>query len=202
MLRTLAVIVWLVAAFAALAAEQGSPADRAGVEFFEKRIRPLLAEHCYQCHGPKKQRSGLALNSRPGILQGGDRGPAIVPGEPEASLLIQAVRYTDDDLQHAAQGQAQGGADRRPGRLGQDGRPGAARRRRNQAVQPTVELRPGRAAQALGLSAGAGHVACRAVKDAGMVRARRSITSSWPGWKRPGLSPVAAGREANAHSPR
>ena len=63
---------------------------------FRKRIRPLLAENCYQCHGPEKQRNGLRLDSRAAILTGGDRGPAIVAGEPGASRLIQAVRHSDE----------------------------------------------------------------------------------------------------------
>ncbi len=61
--------------------------------FFEARIRPLLAEHCWSCHGPKKQKGGLRLDSRPALLEGGDSGPAVKPGDPAASLLIHAVRH-------------------------------------------------------------------------------------------------------------
>src|SRR6188474_1587814 len=75
-----------------------------GLDFFEKRIRPLLADNCYQCHGAKKQESGLNLASSTAIRSGGDRGPPIAPGEPEQSLLIQAVRYTDDDLKMPPRG--------------------------------------------------------------------------------------------------
>jgi mono/diheme cytochrome c family protein len=67
--------------------------------FFEKNIRPLLTEHCLECHGEKKTKGGLRLDTREGWLTGGDAGPAIVPGEPDKSLLITAVRYTDRDLQ-------------------------------------------------------------------------------------------------------
>ncbi len=72
--------------------------DPAGVEFFEKRVRPVLAEHCYKCHstGAKKQRGGLLLDSREGLRKGGDTGPAVVPGKPDASLLIRAVRHADE----------------------------------------------------------------------------------------------------------
>src|SRR5262245_39309406 len=70
--------------------------DPAAVEFFEKRVRPTLAEHCYQCHGPDKQKGGLRLDSRAALLQGGDSGPAVVPGEPGKSRLIQAVEHRDD----------------------------------------------------------------------------------------------------------
>jgi hypothetical protein len=75
--------------------------DHAGLEFFEKKIRPLLVENCYKCHsaGAEKIKGGFLLDTREGMLKGGDTGPAIVPGEPEKSLLIKAVRYTDDNLQ-------------------------------------------------------------------------------------------------------
>ena len=67
-------------------------------EFFEKKIRPLLSEHCLDCHGAKKQKGGLRLDSRAGWAKGGESGPAIVPGKPEDSLLIKAVRHADKDL--------------------------------------------------------------------------------------------------------
>ena len=70
------------------------------VEFFEKKIRPVLAEHCYECHSAtsKKLKGGLRVDSRAGLLQGGDTGPAIEPGKPEASLLIAAISHRDQDL--------------------------------------------------------------------------------------------------------
>ncbi|HWN97403.1 MAG TPA: DUF1549 domain-containing protein, partial [Methylomirabilota bacterium] len=70
------------------------------IEFFEKHIRPLLVESCYECHSTegKKIKGGLLLDSRAGVVKGGDTGPAIVPGSPDASLLIQAVQHTDTDL--------------------------------------------------------------------------------------------------------
>lgn len=68
-------------------------------EFFENRIRPVLAEHCHECHSAgTKVRGGLALDSRADLLKGGDSGPAIVPGQPDDSLLIAAVRHRDPDL--------------------------------------------------------------------------------------------------------
>ncbi len=67
-------------------------------DFFESRIRPLLIEHCLECHGATKQESGLRLDSRDGWLQGGDRGVSIVPGKPIDSLLIRSIRYDDPDL--------------------------------------------------------------------------------------------------------
>ncbi|HYT91692.1 MAG TPA: PSD1 and planctomycete cytochrome C domain-containing protein [Gemmataceae bacterium] len=72
-----------------------------GIEFFEKKIRPVLAEHCYSCHShqAKKPRGGLLLDSRDALLKGGESGPAIVPGRPEQSRLIEAVGYKNPDLQ-------------------------------------------------------------------------------------------------------
>jgi hypothetical protein len=76
-------------------------ADDAGVAFFEKRIRPLLIERCYECHSTEKGKSkgGLLLDSRAAWSKGGDSGPAIVPGNPDQSLLIRAVRWLDEDTQ-------------------------------------------------------------------------------------------------------
>lgn len=66
------------------------------LEFFETRVRPLLVEKCQSCHGSKKEWAGLRLDSRAAILKGGETGPAVVPGQPQASLLIAAVRQTGD----------------------------------------------------------------------------------------------------------
>ena len=70
------------------------------LQFFETKIRPLLTENCYTCHShtAKKIKAGLVLDSRDGVLHGGSTGPALVPGKPDDSLLIQAIRYTDADL--------------------------------------------------------------------------------------------------------
>ena len=84
-----------------------APPDAAGIEFFEKKVRPVLAEHCYECHsaGAKKGlKGGLALDSRAASRKGGDSGPAVVPGEPDESLLIEAVRFTDEALQMPPEG--------------------------------------------------------------------------------------------------
>ncbi|MFM8469645.1 MAG: c-type cytochrome domain-containing protein, partial [Limisphaerales bacterium] len=71
------------------------------LEFFEKRVRPLLAERCYECHSAsaKKLKGGLRLDSRDAALKGGDTRPAVVAGEPDKSLLLEAVRYGNQDLQ-------------------------------------------------------------------------------------------------------
>src|ERR1700761_8020732 len=70
-----------------------------GVDFFEKKVRPVLVESCYECHGEKKQKGGLRLGTKAGWEKGGDSGPAIVPGNPDKSLILQAVKYQDHDLQ-------------------------------------------------------------------------------------------------------
>ncbi len=67
-------------------------------DFFEQRIRPVLHEHCLECHGPEKQKGGLRVDSREALLQGGESGPAIVVGNPGASLLLKAVGQLDPDL--------------------------------------------------------------------------------------------------------
>ena len=68
--------------------------------FFESKIRPLLVERCYECHGEKKQKAeACAFDSRAAWQKGGDTGATVTPGDPEASLLIKAVRYGDKDLQ-------------------------------------------------------------------------------------------------------
>ncbi|HMJ91232.1 MAG TPA: DUF1549 domain-containing protein, partial [Candidatus Acidoferrum sp.] len=69
------------------------------IGFFEKQIRPLLAEHCYECHGEKKQKGGLRLDSAGRVMKGGDTGPALVPGKPEESLLIKAISWANPDFQ-------------------------------------------------------------------------------------------------------
>ena len=71
----------------------------AGIEFFETRVRPLLAQNCYECHAKREANGGLLLDTRDGLLKGGDSGAAIVPGDPEKSRLIEAVRYKNPDFQ-------------------------------------------------------------------------------------------------------
>ncbi|HEY7308503.1 MAG TPA: PSD1 and planctomycete cytochrome C domain-containing protein [Gemmataceae bacterium] len=66
------------------------------VEFFEKRVRPVLVEQCVRCHGPKKQMGGLRLDSRESLMRGGENGPVVKVGEPDKSVLIEAVRRTGE----------------------------------------------------------------------------------------------------------
>lgn len=76
-----------------------------GIDFFEKKIRPVLSEHCYSCHSAeKRQRANLLLDTKEGVLKGGDTGPAIVTGKPDESLLIKAIRYDDPELKMPPKG--------------------------------------------------------------------------------------------------
>ncbi len=85
--------VFLVIPMSVLA---GDTRTSAAGDRFEKKVRPLLADRCWTCHGPEKQKGGLRLDSGEGVARGGDTGPAIVAGKPEESLLIEAVRYQGD----------------------------------------------------------------------------------------------------------
>jgi hypothetical protein len=71
------------------------------IELFEKRIRPILVESCHQCHSAtaEKLKGGLRLDSRAGLLAGGETGPVIVPGHPDKSRLVEAIRYGNPELQ-------------------------------------------------------------------------------------------------------
>ncbi len=75
--------------------------EQADGEYFETAVRPLLADQCFSCHSQKagKTKGGLRADTRQTLLAGGETGPALVPGHPEASLMIKAVSYQDLDLQ-------------------------------------------------------------------------------------------------------
>ncbi|WP_435020282.1 PSD1 and planctomycete cytochrome C domain-containing protein [Tundrisphaera sp. TA3] len=76
-------------------APDGKPSSEAAA-FFESKVRPVLVEHCAKCHGEAKQSGGLRVDSRAAMLEGGDGGPAIVPGEPDKSMLVLAARHEGD----------------------------------------------------------------------------------------------------------
>jgi mono/diheme cytochrome c family protein len=88
----------LGAAVASGQAPEPAPPSTAAVHFFETKVRPILADHCFKCHGSTKQKSDLRLDSAEAVLGGGNRGPALVPGHPEQSLLVKAIGYGDADL--------------------------------------------------------------------------------------------------------
>lgn len=103
-MRTLrSIAVFLCLATAAIAADpvqvDSVESAAAGEQFFESHVRPLLATHCFKCHGPDKQKAGLRLDSLEGVLTGGDSGPAIVAGDVAHSPIVMAVRYSEDFVQ-------------------------------------------------------------------------------------------------------
>ena len=93
-MRCSLVAAGLLLAAPSLAGAQPSsqpPADAKLVEFFEAKVRPLLMERCLSCHGEKKQKGGLRLDSRAGWMKGGESGPAIVPGKARESELLKRI---------------------------------------------------------------------------------------------------------------
>lgn len=89
-------VLGMLACSIALAANVKA-ADPDGTRFFQEKIAPVLKAECFRCHsaGSEKLRGGLRLDVREAILEGGDSGPAVVPGKSEESLLIQAIRHED-----------------------------------------------------------------------------------------------------------
>ena len=90
--------LWCMLVWFASSAVGAGPGEATGLDFFEKRIRPVLVEQCYDCHSAEKKKGGLALDHRAGWEQGGDSGAVIVVGKPEESLLIESLRHIDPDL--------------------------------------------------------------------------------------------------------
>jgi mono/diheme cytochrome c family protein len=125
---------------ATLAWSQGAlPA--ADAEYFETRIRPLFAEHCNECHagGPKKEKGGLRIDTREALLAGGDSGPAIVPGDPEASLLVKVLHYADPDMAMPPKGKL---ADEQIAAVVEWIRRGAPDPRGSEAATPLTDANP------------------------------------------------------------
>jgi len=80
-------------------AEEAGPADPEGLALFEAEVGPLLEAACYDCHSSEgRPKAGFVVDSRAGLLEGGASGPALAPGDPDHSLLIEAVRYVDADV--------------------------------------------------------------------------------------------------------
>jgi cytochrome c553 len=98
--RLAACFAFVVAAVPAMLSAQTASNDEAKrIEFFETKVRPVLANNCYNCHSADtNSQGGLRVDDRNGLLMGGNRGPAVVPGQPEKSLLIQAVSHTHPKL--------------------------------------------------------------------------------------------------------
>jgi hypothetical protein len=114
---TLACLTFLIVALAftvrpMIACAEGPPGETAAEPmltseqeaYFEQHVRPLLIQRCYDCHSGEERKGGLSLDTRGGWQRGGDRGAAIVPGNSEESLIVQAVRYADPNLQMPPEG--------------------------------------------------------------------------------------------------
>jgi hypothetical protein len=86
----------VVGPLSAMGQARGQGPTPEAAEFFEKRVRPVLVENCFPCHSEAKTKGHLRIDSRAGILKGGDSGPAAVAGNAEASLLVQLIRYQDE----------------------------------------------------------------------------------------------------------
>ena len=100
-IKTLATIAMALTAFpvAANDAVPSTAPSPAALDYFEKKVRPLLVENCYNCHSAdNKAAGGLRVDDRNGLLQGGGRGAAVVPGDPERSVLLKAVSHADPKL--------------------------------------------------------------------------------------------------------
>jgi cytochrome c553 len=103
MSKTTLPVAGLSALAAGLFAAAATAADKPAVspehaEFFEAKVRPVLVEHCQECHGRKKSMAGLRLDTAKGFAKGSDSGAVVVPGDPDKSLLIKAVRWADKDM--------------------------------------------------------------------------------------------------------
>ncbi len=93
--------IFILCGGASVAAGQGVPApqlsaDPAALDYFEAKIRPVLVEVCYECHGEKKQEGGLRLDSRAAFVAGATSGPIVTPGDPDASRVVEVLRYAGE----------------------------------------------------------------------------------------------------------
>ena len=100
---TLQITFQVISVLAVSTLSLASAADVEGIDFFEKKFRPVLSEHCYKCHSAKagKAKAGLFLDRRAGWEVGGENGPAILPGKPEDSRLLTAIRFEKQRSQDA-----------------------------------------------------------------------------------------------------
>lgn len=90
----IAALFWAISSFPSAKATEG-------FAYFEEKVRPIFIAHCYECHSEEagKRKGGLWLDRKEGWAHGGDAGPSLVPGDPDESLLVESIRYTDTDLQ-------------------------------------------------------------------------------------------------------
>ena len=126
-----------------LSAAEPSAGD---LEFFEKQIRPLLVQHCYECHSgaSKKIQGGLRLDASAAWLAGGDTGPAVVPGDLDKSLLVRAMRYADSDLEMPPRGKLPAEIIQLFEQWVAKGAPAPAESAEATTARPTIDLAVGR----------------------------------------------------------
>ena len=98
----IAVVTSFAFAISAASAAEAPPAEQ--LEFFEKQVRPLLVQHCQDCHGAKKQEAGLRLDTHAGLLKGSDGGTIFITGNVDGSRLLRVLRYADGDTQMPPKG--------------------------------------------------------------------------------------------------
>ena len=103
-MRLIAALVGITVLAAPVYAAEVPAFPAEDLEFFEKEVRPLLIGRCQKCHGAEQQKGSLRLDSRESVLQGGDTGPALVPGHPQQSELIQAINYDPSGYQMPPEG--------------------------------------------------------------------------------------------------
>ena len=125
-------VLGIVVSLPSPAAAEPGPAC---IDRFEKKVRPLLAARCWQCHGPEKRKGGLRLDTAMAVDAGGDSGPVVVPGKPEREPVDQGDRLFGR-AQDAAQRKAQRRRDRRAHRVGPRGPSGLAPARRGRRQRP------------------------------------------------------------------
>lgn len=163
--------------------------DSDGADFFEAQVRPVLVEHCYHCHSARARslKGGLRLDSLVGMRKGGEQGPALVPGDVEGSLLIQAVRYKDEALRMPPKGKL---PDATIASLEQWVKGGAVGPHAvaDLSSNPVVNKSAG-----IDFEAARRHWAYQPVRrpraprcEIMTGRSQVSMSSSWHGWKRPG----------------
>ncbi|MCH8044512.1 MAG: DUF1553 domain-containing protein [Planctomycetes bacterium] len=139
---------------------------RRQVDFFEKKIRPVLVKHCYECHaaGAKKLRGGLRVDSREGLLAGGESGPAVVPRDVEESLLISALRHDEFEMPPKGKLSASVIAD-------------FEQWIRDGAVDPRRDVAKATKAKAIDIEAGRAHWAYQPIKAPAVPQVKNT---SWP----------------------
>src|SRR5688572_3057254 len=92
-LRSSASLLLALSLLAAAASAAALEPTKDQVRYFEEKVRPILAENCYKCHGSEKQKGSLRLDLRDSALAGGESGPAIIPGKPDESALVEAIKW-------------------------------------------------------------------------------------------------------------